>query len=356
MKRFHLFFINSLLIFGSTAVFFGVMEIVLRLTVYNFSNYPVSPGPGSVYQINTSEFKTDVRINLANLRGAEIPEKREGEYRILCIGDSFTFGLGVNEEDSYPAVLEKALRPFFPSVTVINGSYGRAAKEEYDFLAQTGLNLKPDLVIIQVYVGNDFYDNLLYSNPAMKGKIKEQKNSLLRALLNWKGLLKEHSKVLDFLWRRLIQIRYVDDWLYRTGLRYSDRGIFLRNYPALENQLAGSEIAQLSRLHELLKSSHVEEAAILVPSKEQVFKKKLLIDSKYDYRKPNVLLKDFFRKNDIAFLDLLDVYETMPSSELKKLYYLQDMHWTIAGNRQAALSVAEFLKPWLAAWKVELKT
>ncbi len=50
-----------------------------------------------------------VRINAAGLRGPELGRKREGWVRVFTVGDSFTFGLGVSEEESLPSALLRAL-------------------------------------------------------------------------------------------------------------------------------------------------------------------------------------------------------------------------------------------------------
>src|SRR5215470_5660402 len=55
-----------------------------------------------------------VRTNSLGLRGAEIPPREAGELRILVLGDSITFGDYVDEDETYPAVLERRLRSVFP--------------------------------------------------------------------------------------------------------------------------------------------------------------------------------------------------------------------------------------------------
>jgi lysophospholipase L1-like esterase len=45
-------------------------------------------------------------------------KKRNKKKRIICIGDSLTFGWGALDEETYPAILGKLLAPDFE---VING-------------------------------------------------------------------------------------------------------------------------------------------------------------------------------------------------------------------------------------------
>lgn len=314
-------------------------EFVLRLTVYRFKNYPVSPGPGSVYRIDTAEFKTAVRINRHNLRGPEIPDKREGEYRILCVGDSFTFGLGVNEEDSYPAVLERMLKSAHPQVRVINGSYGRYAKEELEFLLEKEAALKPDLAVVQIYIGNDIYDTMLSSKESRS--VRAAKEPCIALMKNF---LKQQCVTFDFIWRRLIQIPYLDDWLFRFNWRYNNRAIFLKRFPPFEEKLVAIELDYLKKMDEFLVQNGIRRLYLIVPCKEQIYMKRRLQEGRYDYRKPNKIFEDFLRENHCPFLDLLDAYESLPEGEVKSFYYVQDQHWTPSGNRHAAGAVAEWIR------------
>ena len=55
-----------------------------------------------------------VLLGMAIHRWIFLPKKekaKQGKYRILCIGDSITYGAGVlytRRKDSYPAILEKS--------------------------------------------------------------------------------------------------------------------------------------------------------------------------------------------------------------------------------------------------------
>ena len=57
------------------------------------------------------EFEAPVTINSKGLRNPEIPyEKPANTYRILALGDSWTFGFRMNEPDAYPRQLERILQ------------------------------------------------------------------------------------------------------------------------------------------------------------------------------------------------------------------------------------------------------
>lgn len=91
--------------------------------------------------------------NSQGFRGREREGDSAGDdvYRILCIGDSVTFGSSVDQDDSYPAQLVGVMRGLKPEMTfeVINaGVPGWSWIQSVRFLELRGLALEPDLVIM----------------------------------------------------------------------------------------------------------------------------------------------------------------------------------------------------------------
>lgn len=99
-----------------------------------------------------------VRTNSKGLRDESFNNTPpENTTRILVIGDSYTYGTGVNESDRYTEVLEKKLNENSEKdYQVINaGIFGAGAEDYYKFLKYRGLSYNPDILIIGV-VGNDW--------------------------------------------------------------------------------------------------------------------------------------------------------------------------------------------------------
>lgn len=73
----------------------------------------------------------------------------EAGLTIVAVGDSLTAGLGVAEEESYPAILEKDLRAEGIDIKVINA--GVSGETTSGTLARLDwvLTLKPDIVILE---------------------------------------------------------------------------------------------------------------------------------------------------------------------------------------------------------------
>jgi lysophospholipase L1-like esterase len=79
--------------------------------------------------------------------------KPPGEFRVICVGDSTTFGWRNDPNQTYPAYLQSILRRRLKTdrIKVINaGVPGFNSAFALEYLALRLINLKPDLVIIKV--------------------------------------------------------------------------------------------------------------------------------------------------------------------------------------------------------------
>jgi lysophospholipase L1-like esterase len=130
-------------------VFFGILEGILRVAGFRYDpneayesvRFPQELVTGDIYARHPEFLWTlkpstaldfpgsgiVVHSNELGLRG-DLPsrERAPGEARILCLGDSVTFGLGLREGDTWPDRLEKALRknppPGVAKARVLNGA------------------------------------------------------------------------------------------------------------------------------------------------------------------------------------------------------------------------------------------
>src|SRR5262245_49257482 len=104
-----------------------------------------------------------VEINAKGLRGPEVAwEKPDGVFRVLYLGDSVTFGYGIERvEDTYPylvgAELERRLGR--PVETVNSGVGGWSPWQQYEYLRREGLRYQPDLILVG-FVLNDVTETL----------------------------------------------------------------------------------------------------------------------------------------------------------------------------------------------------
>jgi len=78
-------------------------------------------------------------------------KKQPGEYRIVAVGDSFTFGVGAQLDDCWTEVLERTLRARRDGpVEVINAGFasGHNPVQYEPWIAKDGVRLQPDVLIV----------------------------------------------------------------------------------------------------------------------------------------------------------------------------------------------------------------
>jgi hypothetical protein len=98
------------------------------------------------------------RINALGFRGPEVRNGRApGDLRVLCLGDSMTFGFAVAEEVPFPRQLERLLGELWPRrrPEVINAGVQRYfTYQEVDQLRLRGLALAPDVVVLTAFTND----------------------------------------------------------------------------------------------------------------------------------------------------------------------------------------------------------
>jgi len=92
----------------------------------------------------------ETTINALGLRGAEISvPKPTTKKRILCFGDSITFGYGVSDRESYPFLLGELLSP--RGVEVVNaGVTGYSSYQVLRLARRLARTLEPDIALFLV--------------------------------------------------------------------------------------------------------------------------------------------------------------------------------------------------------------
>jgi hypothetical protein len=99
------------------------------------------------------------RLNADGLRDLDYGAKAPGSYRILALGDSFTFGSGVEDDGAiWPAILERRLgelQPLAPVRTyeVLNGGIAGSLTDKWVALYRQQRELfRPDLVLVTFFL------------------------------------------------------------------------------------------------------------------------------------------------------------------------------------------------------------
>jgi hypothetical protein len=136
-------------------------EGVMTVTETQFQSVPglLAPHQGLVDR-HKPALPHRVHVNSLGYRGRELAwNKAAREIRILMVGDSFTYGEFVSDDETMPAQLERELGPMCEGfrIRVINAGIGGTTIDTHARMVERALPLRPDLVIL-TFSENDLED------------------------------------------------------------------------------------------------------------------------------------------------------------------------------------------------------
>ncbi len=291
--------------------------------------------------------------NNAGLRNREVGPKPAGTYRILVLGDSFTEGASVAEEEAYPQVLEKILRRRIArAVEVVNTGVGGWDPFQYaQYFEHHGLAFEPDLVLVGFFVGNDTYSEYLTVEtlPTAIGGRRVSRAAARRRSIRLAVFLQEHFHLARALRGRAPRFearRSCEDfspWFLETqAARLANH----RVRTAAKDARARPNVDQILRIRGLAAARGVPVVVALLPDENQInaaLRARLLAErdpAAYDFEMPQSMLAEMFAGRDIHLVDLLPVFRRDP-----RCLYMNDTHWNPDGQALAAEALASALLP-----------
>lgn len=273
------------------------------------------------------EFTYDYRHNAFGFRDEEHElAKPRGVFRVLGLGDSFTYGVGAAFEETYLYRLERMLNARLgehPRVEIIKCGVPRFFPEpERILLEKLGLQFEPDLVIVG-FVPNDVIDTF-YGLDAVK--VDPSGYLITRQAVS-------PGSVGRFVYRRshlcrLVLSKYmawrndrVEDW----AAVYAAGGTHEADWRRIEEEFA--KMAFLAR------SIGARMLVVHIPRKGPWSEA-----SEYPARR----LASWAEANGAGFVDTLPAMRDAMSAS--PLYYARDGHCTPAGYAVVAKEVARYLE------------
>ncbi len=114
--------------------------------------YRLAPGIHRTVTARTGEFRQTLAHNRDGFRDVDHDlAKPAGTFRILGVGDSFTYGAGADFTNTYLHVLEQSLQAAMPTtrVEIIKAGIGGFSTESERLLVERyGLAYEPDLILV----------------------------------------------------------------------------------------------------------------------------------------------------------------------------------------------------------------
>lgn len=144
----------------SMALFFGPAADYRDLCALDEHGWP-QPVPGTALTHTIGGVTVTAHLNELGLRGDPVPPPAPGQHRVLVIGDSIPFGVGVEDDQTFTARLQPLLADALhePVVARSAGAPGFSPIDAAHTLEDVRDAFAPDLVVCCVFLGNDFEDN-----------------------------------------------------------------------------------------------------------------------------------------------------------------------------------------------------
>jgi hypothetical protein len=323
-----------------------------------YTGWRLKPGGTGYYQMGipgnaNSHGHRDVETSL---------KKPPGVFRILALGDSFTAGSNVRQEETYPKVLERHLRSAYGSqIEVVNAGTGGWEPFQYaQYFEHYGYQFEPDLILVGFFIGNDTYDDhtradTLYT--AIEGHIVTRE-AAADPSVRQKVILYDYSHIARLLLNHgpVAAKTYVrkrcDD--------FDEQHLLIQRYK-LPNHLrdsgeqrekAQNALNQIGRIKDL--AGAVPVVVALLPDETQINKplQARIIEpgdlAKYDFNMPQSMLTEMFRGIGLPVIDALPAFLAD-----RRCLYMNDTHWTPEGHDLAAAVILDQLGPLLDRTKGE---
>jgi hypothetical protein len=165
--------------------------------------------PGAKTHFATVEFAADIAINGDGFRDDdELGPKAADERRILILGDSLVLSVQVAFDRTFGELLERRLNSREPSprYRVVNaGVQGYGPIEEQLYFRKIVDRVRPDLVIVVVFVGNDAEESVS-SLPKLSGTPRGAAAAAGDSLMTRVRRLVRRSMVLQILRLRFVSV------------------------------------------------------------------------------------------------------------------------------------------------------
>lgn len=291
---------------------------------------------------------------------------QRGRHLVPFLGDSFTFGVGVEDEETYVSLLECD-----PDVLYLNlGFTGTCLAEQLDVLGLRHSEFgSPRFYVFSVFLGNDFRDLVevhrrVLARQARRaamaqdgaarrrgegGEGKREANpgdnlSSVDSSVLWrlnefvfhKSFLKR-SYLLQFAKQRLLAS------MNRRGAPRMDPAflVMAKNGDYLSKSMQYFE-AELERLDAMMQEMRFRCLFVLIPDRNQVSPRVRELNARYydidlnkiDPNLPNKALAAALDRHGIPYLDVTDRLRSQ--ERVDALFYTHDSHFTALGHKAAA--------------------
>ncbi len=345
----------------------GITE--LRWFYINNANlgYSIKPDYDVVYKSKWREYS--IAINSKGLRSTEINyDKLESTYRIIILGDSFTFGVGVGNNDTFSSYLSRLLNTNESKhkYEVINaGVSGYGTWEQLEWLKMEGYKYKPDLVVTAFCEDNDMLDNYMAVKAKQKevfrrevrdGWLREVKfEGRLKKGNGKKAVQKQPNLFWNFIRAHSHLLELINKNIYKYKIRHGHLArnhpgdfffinVLKKNYTDKEEEAVNITKDLLLKTSEFAKEIGLQYLVISIPIIESIDSGQFDITTRtlkldkdeYDIRKQGNIIESFGLSNSVHVI--------LASEFLNgSMYFPLNRHLNKSGNEKVAVVLRDYI-------------
>jgi hypothetical protein len=259
------------------------------------------------------------------IRTMTIPKaKPESTRRVLFLGDSFTYGLGLkNEKEAFPSLIRQRFEslppiPAVKTLDVFNGGLPSSLTKDWVELSLQLLDrFRPDLVLIVFFLRDGTRTN---SIPNFFGKIRDEivkRNAASPAY--------QHSYLFRYFRDNLDRHRVANDYTLK----------FTSSYFGSTSETEEWNLAQenILRIRDMARERSISVGFVIFPILVE-------LNESYPFKRICDLLADFAKQNEMPVHSLLPAFlgKSGPDLWISPL----DQHPNVAAHKIAAESLYDF--------------
>lgn len=385
-------FLNVLLALSVTLAFSLFLDGVLGILGYP-SSFPVANPKSFKEHRKNIEFEYVFETNSQGLRYKELPfEKPKGNSRIFVVGDSFTEGVGVDDDEVFVSLIEKDFTEDGLNVNFINGGLRGQGPLQYGrIFFHLGVKYQPNGLLICLYANDvtDTPESINLADFQLRPRLSSFSEKLFyafypRTYIMAKKLMAPRYQKSHFVQQVSEQalklgktIEEIEAWRAKlpedllaavkrnefTGA-YLSYGLTKPHYwsDALDIDTKRAErkwqsmVFALEEIVEQAQQLGVEVAVVYFPGVFQYASSAYSpsnprFNSGITYRKHWLTeqtevqkrIQAFCRRMQVSFLDLTNVFRKA-FKENDNLNWKLDVHWRPEGHRVAATAITKWIK------------
>jgi|GEM_PF-2367361 len=301
--------------------------------------------PDMNIRFTTGEFDTHIVTDAEGFRKESLGSA--GKPRALVIGDSFSFGWGVEPKDTFSAILSRSHH--IPASSKGIPGFGL---EQEELLLKEVLNKEtPELVILQTWPLD--WDILNSDRMEVAGHYLISRDVLRNSppwMVHMRITMMEYSPLYGIITRSGTLIHHIfhrNELLGGFGLDVFSEG----RQSEMVIQARTRAFGAIKRMRDMADSRGVPFVVVIVPSVFQVYPERQKsweriygISGRFDEDRPDRELKQFADSEGIYLIDLLPFFKEKAGASHQQLYFDIDPHWNAEGHKAAAEAIAEFVR------------